>query len=258
MLNSRVHEFNKNQINEQQRLYVVGDIHGDYDVLSSFLKVVDPKKDIIIFLGDYADRGSYGIEVIDTVDTLIKNFPQNVVALKGNHEDYTDSGSPEFYPCNLIDEAKRKRGNWQRYFQDKFKPFVRSLCLAVIIPGEALFVHGGISSKIRSINDLRHPTREEEIDLIWSDPVEVSGEYPNSKRGIGVLFGKDVSLKVCESLGVKRIVRSHEPMKAFEGPYYEHDGRVITISSTKEYGGKPFILLIDPKNPSVMEPRYLD
>lgn len=246
---NRLYEFDKEQLYKLRQIAVAGDLHGDSYALSSLLERVDAKKDGIVFLGDYADRGPDGIEVIDTIRELIKKYPRNVVALKGNHEDFTDSGMPTFQPCTLIPEAERKREGWKKYFQNELKPFIEKLYLAAVVPGEMLFVHGGISSKIRSLNDLRHPRKEVEIDILWSDPFDGRGEHSN-RRGAGVEFGEDVSADVCDSLGVKRIVRSHEPRKAVDGPYYEHDGRVVTTSCTRVYGGKPFVLIVDSTNPS--------
>ena len=241
-------ELDEKQLRTFRKIAVVGDLHGDYDALKSALSIVDPAKDGIIFLGDYADRGPSGIEVIDAVDSLARNNTRNVFALKGNHEDYTESGEPEFWPCTLTNEANEKGGDWQNYFARKFKPFVERLHLAIIAPGETLFVHGGVSSKIRSLNDLKHPTRDIERDILWSDPFEGHGERV-SERGAGLVeFGADVTTKVCKLLGVKRIVRSHEPLKALKGPLYSHNHRVITISSTSVYGGEPCFLNIDPSD----------
>jgi len=124
---------------------------------------------------------------------------------------------------------------------------MEKLYLTVIIPNIALFVHGGVSSKIKDVKDLRCPSREIEEDILWSDPFKGIGEHFNM-RGAGVEFGKDISKKICNRLGVKRIVRSHQPRKARSAPHVEHDGRVITISSTTVYGGIPFILKLPTKD----------
>jgi protein phosphatase len=203
-----------------------------------------------MFLGDYADRGKSGVEVIEAVDALIKKHPENVFPLKGNHEDYSEAGAPKFSPCHLVSEAKQKIGHWQSYFENKLKPFIKSLYLGVIVRDEALFVHGGISSKIECLNNLEHPTADVETDILWSDPFEGNGEYPNHNRGVGVMFGKDITVKVCERLGVNKIIRSHEPQKVTwaGGPCFSHDQMVITTSTTSVYGGQPFILSIDPRD----------
>ena len=180
---------------------------------------------------------------------MIRTYPRNVFALKGNHEDYTDSGTPEFWPCTLIEEAAKKKRDWIDYFRSTFKPFVKRLCLAAIVLGDTLFVHGGISSKIRSLEDLKHPTRTVERDILWSDPFEGNGEREN-ERGCGVEFGADVTESVCKLLGVERIIRSHQPAKALRGPFCSHNRRVITVSSTSVYWGQPFLLNIYPSDPS--------
>ena len=262
MPNSRLYEFDRDLLRRLRKIAVVGDLHGDLVAINSLLRVVDLTRDGVVFLGDYADRGERGFEVIETVNSLMKKYPRNVVALKGNHEDFTDSGIPASSPCDLISEVERKVGNWQTYFQNQFKPFMESLYLAAIIPSEILFVHGGVSSKIRSLDDLRYPPKNVEDDVIWSDPSNSLGEYRNP-RGAGILFGPDISQQVCRSLGVKRIIRSHEPMKALEGPNYAHGGRVITITSTRAYQKqitipiKPFIGVIDPTNPSNISYQFL-
>ena len=242
---SKLFELHLDLLSETDRILVVGDLHGDYQSYRRIRTLFDPRRDYAIFLGDYADRGSEGIEVIDGVRKLLREHPDRVIALKGNHEDYARSGQPTFYPCNLIEETERKRGGWQRYFSSTFQPFVEDLFLAVIIPNEILFVHGGVSRKVYGLDDLRHPTEEVEKDVLWSDPFEGTGERPN-RRGRGIEFGNDVTSEVCRRLGVKKLIRSHEPRKAFRGPYYEHDRRVITTSTTSVYGGIPFVLTINP------------
>jgi len=244
---SKLIQLNRKKLRSFRTFSAIGDLHGDFEAFKVALKIADPVKDAIVFLGDYADRGRSGADVIDAVNSLKRNYPQNVFALKGNHEDYTESGQPEFWPCTLIDEVQNKGKDWKRYFQDVFKPFILSLPLAMLVQGEILFVHGGISTKIRGMGDLINPERNVELDILWSDPSEEEGERPNWERGgVGVVFGQDVTESICRLLEVKRVVRSHQPAKAFTGPFYSHKGRVLTISSTSVYGGQPFMLNIDP------------
>ena len=236
---------------DKERILVAGDIHGDYESFENILKEFDYFTDILIFLGDYADRGLNGVEVIKGIYDLIERHPDRIIALKGNHEDYkiTCLGDeepiviPTFSPCTLIDEVKEKFERESDFWCKIFKPFVQKTYLAAIIPNEILFVHGGVSSKIQSIDDLKYPSSEVEKDILWSDPFDDEGERPNS-RGAGVEFGKNVSKDICKSLDIKRIVRSHQPRKAASGPYVEHDGRVITTSATRVYGGRPFLFEI--------------
>jgi hypothetical protein len=244
-MESQLVELDKQQLSKFRRLLVIGDLHGDYDSFRSLLNVADPAKDCMIFLGDYADRGAFGIEVIDALSSLKESKPLNIILLRGNHEDYSEEGEPHFYPSDLPHEVGRKKGVWSDYFGKTLKDFLRDLHLAVIVPENLLFVHGGISSKIRSVEDLKNPTDTVKTDVLWSDPFEGPGEKPNANRGAGVEFGFDVTSMVCKNLGVKKIVRSHEPQKAPKGPYYMHRRKVITVSSTRVYGGCPFIVVFN-------------
>ena len=228
-------------INESE-VFVVGDLHGDLATLKNILKKVDVEKAVIVFLGDYADRGECGVEVYETILTLRRNFPSKVIMLKGNHECYLRVGDeliPTFSPCTFIDELKKKyRTGWKTKL-DEFYSLWASLPLSVIVNRKFLLLHGGVSKRIKGIEDLKHPTAEIEEDILWSDPCEMNGEYPNP-RGAGILFGPDVSKKVCDVLKVKTIIRSHQPHlpEVIKNGYaWHHNGRVLTISSTSVYGG---------------------
>lgn len=234
------------RIKKLNRLLIVGDLHGDFHSLCNIIDIFDSKHDFIIFLGDYADRGNFGVEVIENVKNLAKKYPQNVLLLKGNHEDFTRSGKPNFFPCNLCKEIEKKKVKWQEYFQTEFKDFLKLLYLSAIINSEILFVHGGISSKITNINDLYYPKPALAKDLIWSDPFEGFGEFPNIRRGgSGVIFGRDITKKVCNTIRVKKIIRGHEPRKALHGPSYSHNRQVLTVNSARIFGGDPFALSIE-------------
>ncbi|MEN8156371.1 MAG: metallophosphoesterase family protein [Bacteroidota bacterium] len=63
--------------------WIIGDIHGEIGLLDRLLEQIhrfDP--DLIVFLGDYIDRGPHSREVIDRISEL----ETEVVRLMGNHE----------------------------------------------------------------------------------------------------------------------------------------------------------------------------
>jgi len=66
-------------------IYAIGDIHGEFFKLDALMKRLHPEKDdLLIFLGDYIDRGKMTFEVIDYLVDL--NKKHNCVFLEGNHE----------------------------------------------------------------------------------------------------------------------------------------------------------------------------
>ena len=230
-----------------EKLLVVGDLHGDLvslkNALAYFEKLSTISKVGIIFLGDYADRGHNGLEVIETLRKISLNN-NRIILLKGNHENYTPDGIPSFHPCDLPNEVEMKlHRNWKDFWDFELKQFFDQLYLYAKFKN-ILFVHGGISSKIHNLQDLQNPSPRIVEDILWSDPGDVSGLFPNP-RGAGKVFGPNISNEVCDKLKVNYIIRSHEPRKAYIKPYSEHEGRIITISSTRVYGGKSQMIVID-------------
>lgn len=69
------------------RIIVVGDLHAHHAPLLKLLEKIriDPQ-DLVLFVGDYIDRGPDAKAVIDKLIEL-KLLYENMVFLKGNHED---------------------------------------------------------------------------------------------------------------------------------------------------------------------------
>lgn len=73
------------------RLYVIGDIHGRFDLLRSMMSRLaadhekaprDGRKPKLVFLGDYIDRGDRSRDVLEAM----MRFGNEPIFLKGNHE----------------------------------------------------------------------------------------------------------------------------------------------------------------------------
>jgi serine/threonine protein phosphatase 1 len=75
-------------------IYAIGDVHGCLDLLEQLLKKIaldaeasrPTDKPVLIFLGDYVDRGPESRGVINTVQRLSAIEGLELRALKGNHE----------------------------------------------------------------------------------------------------------------------------------------------------------------------------
>jgi len=223
---------------------VIGDLHGDLESLvavmdkSNFIRRLEHNKDAsLIFLGDYGDRGANSVEVYHTVLSLKLAFPSQVVLLRGNHEGPADLlASPHDLPAQLQLRFKEKWVAVYSHVRALFETFYT----AVYVEEQYLLVHGGLPSKIRSLQEIAdanrlHPEKPFLEDLLWSDPdEEVQGTFP-SPRGAGNLFGKSVTDEVLGKLNARVLVRGHEPCP--EGFKINHEGRVLTLFSRK---GSPY------------------
>ena len=95
-------------MNSIERLLVVGDIHGNWEKFKSLYDKIgfDPEKDLIVFLGDYLDRGD---EPVPVMEWVMEHYGQkNMIFLRGNHEQM-------FYDAVLdlqVNENNRSIGLW--------------------------------------------------------------------------------------------------------------------------------------------------
>merc|ERR1719159_811395 len=66
---------------------IVGDIHGQFSDLVRLLECGGhPPDQTYIFLGDYVDRGNYGVECMMLLLCYKIAHPEKIFMLRGNHE----------------------------------------------------------------------------------------------------------------------------------------------------------------------------
>ena len=71
--------------------FAIGDIHGNLDGLQDLLAQMSPevrRGDIVVFLGDYVDRGPDSKGCVDAILGFRDSTAADVVCLLGNHEDW--------------------------------------------------------------------------------------------------------------------------------------------------------------------------
>jgi len=224
---------------------VIGDLHGDLESLVDILKTgnclqeISRDRDrIMVFLGDYGDRGNYSAEVYYVVLKLKLLFPEQIVLMRGNHEYFwvgkrRDESGPS--PHDLPQRLKtRFGGNGEEYrcIRGLFDYFYG----AVLVEGRYLMVHGGLPERVRKPEDLAFAhtldSKDELLeDMLWSDPDETVEGTHASPRGAGKLFGKNVTDKVLSSLGVAMLIRGHQFCE--EGYRINHGGKILTLFSCK-------------------------
>jgi serine/threonine protein phosphatase 1 len=172
------------------RILAIGDVHGCSHRLRQLLDriEIDPRTDVLVFVGDYLDRGP---DARGTIDTLldIKATCPNTVFLRGNHESmflnyYTEGRDEALFlynggMCTLdsyglpLAEARSGSG-----FPENHLRFLSALPL-VYETERYLFVHAGVRPGI----PLADQTPE---DLLW-----IRHEFIESDEDFGriVVFG---------------------------------------------------------------------
>lgn len=103
-------------------------------------------------------------------------YPDMVYMLRGNHECQNISKIYGFW-----DECKR------RYNMKLWKQFINlfnHLPVSALIDDKILAMHGGLSPKLKSLDQIRKLTRPSEIpdfgilcDILWSDPAPGMSPY---------------------------------------------------------------------------------
>lgn len=179
-------------------LAAIGDVHGQLDALNSLMAKLDTmaatssaSRKILVFLGDYIDRGLKSRQVIDR---MVAGFPgYEVHYLRGNHDEtilqfMDDASVGEAWKnyggletLGSYGVARTKTGDWtdsQAHLKEKLPPthlsFFRNLEMFFEI-GDYLFVHAGLRPGIPLAEQSPH-------DLMW-----IRDDFLNSKSDFGRL-----------------------------------------------------------------------
>ncbi len=184
----------------QCRIYAVGDIHGRDDLLVEVRRLIvedagtaDGCERVVVYLGDYIDRGPKSFEVIERlIDEPLPGFRQ--VFLKGNHEDLMLAfleGPPDpvwlynggvatlesygvrldwFLPDERALEAARQE--LQQAVPPQHRQFLENLHVRHE-EGDYVFVHAGVRPGVPL-------ARQDQRDMMW-----IRGPFLTSKADFG-------------------------------------------------------------------------
>ncbi|WP_374574877.1 metallophosphoesterase family protein [Phenylobacterium sp.] len=171
-------------------VYAVGDVHGRYDLLEPLMRTIaedalesaPQRQPMLVFLGDYVDRGPDSARVVDLVLDVEGSGAFEICALKGNHEeallaflndpafgevwfDHGGAATLASYgvtpPAGRSDEAAwaAARDAFAERLPERHRRFYETLELMVTI-GDYAFVHAGVRPGVPL-------ERQVEKDLLW-------------------------------------------------------------------------------------------
>lgn len=196
-----------------RRLFAVGDIHACVDELRLMLDFLRNsaglgQDDIVVFIGDYIDRGPDSKGVIDLLLEFRKDFPETVF-LKGNHEDmllnflgfdgrngeiYLYNGGLECLSSYNLMAVDNRAGMLSKLPQEHIE-FYKSLESHVGIGGY-IFAHAGL-------NPLRPVKEQVDEDLFWIRNEFILSAHPFQKT---VIFGhtpcQDIMFNLPYKIGI--------------------------------------------------------
>jgi serine/threonine-protein phosphatase 2B catalytic subunit len=109
-------------------------------------KAGDPAKLNYLFLGDYVDRGIFGIECLMLLIAIKLNFPKKFVMLRGNHESR-----------NMTESFTFREEVITRFDNEVYESFMEmfdSLPISCVVDDKYLAMHGGISPQLNLIDEI--------------------------------------------------------------------------------------------------------
>ncbi|KAJ7449181.1 Metallo-dependent phosphatase-like protein [Mycena latifolia] len=240
-----------NMVEVQGPVTICGDIHGQYYDLMKLFDVGGPLTDnAYLFLGDYVDRGCFGIECLLYLYTLKLWFPHKFTLLRGNHE------------CrHLTEYFTFKRECLHKYSPRVYDACIASFCalpVAALVDGRFFCVHGGLSPELVLLSDIQALNRFSEpgsrgllCDLLWSDPIAGFGHEEdraiptgttflhNQTRGCSFFYTYAAACQFLERNGLLGIIRGHEAQDAGYTMHRKTPTKkfpsVITIFSAPNY-----------------------
>eukprot|EP00759_Apiculatamorpha_spiralis_P000602 PhF_6_TR10228/c0_g1_i1/m.15852 len=234
---------------------LVGDIHGQfYDLRDRVIAYGGPVENTrYVFLGDYVDRGENSLLCATLLMTLKVRYPNNVFLLRGNHESKMTNNIYGFQQeCRTTFPELSQGILMEHPMWASFNNAFDLLPLMAIVGNRVLCMHGGLSPEFQTPAHVMTVDRGVEIeanqlmsDITWSDPTPSDGFYGNL-RGLGHLFGPDVTHHVLRINHMSMLVRAHQCVKS--GFQFDHSELLVTLFSAPNYcnlGNKGAILSLD-------------
>ena len=190
----KIEKINENDYN---KIFVISDLHGQYDLFLKLLEKINLKmEDLLVIMGDICDRGEKSYEIYMKCMKMIK-LGYNLKFILGNHEDMLLEDLENDYPLRYETEFSLYRNSkyfnkksMEEWYKENFFKEIKWLvkwlknCPLIISGNESIFVHAGLDLQTKLEKQERETvlwTREE----FWIDEESVLEEY----RSKNIYFG---------------------------------------------------------------------
>jgi hypothetical protein len=250
-----------------RKIRIIGDLHGDLRALESVLKLAGAGKDgfqddaVMLFLGDYGDRGAGTLAVWLRLASLKQRFPNRVFLLRGNHEETAlmrltraDTGRVLNTPWHVPTTS-----NMESYLMLAMAMLgniadVASLYAQIpdvaLLPDGIIALHGSLPPRwkegdgwsgsdedksaltIQSLADLRKPAVRGAVRWTdFTDRDEVIEGWRDHARGSRLFADRQDLAHWRGLLGEFRMVHGHTHPS--EGSRWEDDKRVLALNTSR-------------------------
>ncbi|WP_224816005.1 metallophosphoesterase [Hasllibacter sp. MH4015] len=227
-----------------ERVYIVGDIHGCVGQLGRLLDAIDgdiskaggaPGR--VVFVGDYIDRGKDSADVLIFAGQILRDYPDVLVGLMGNHERML---------LDFLDDPAGPAKRWLRYggLQTMASFGVGAgLSADTKSMGALLDAAGDLRDAMgpELVTWLEHLPKSWNSGTLWVVHAGADPDAPMDRQADkALMWGHDAFLKQERTDG-QWVAFGHQP---FEEPFAEA-GR-IAVDTGAVYGGTLTAARVDP------------
>lgn len=222
---------------EKDKMFVVGDVHGQITMLNQILENWNPNEEQLLFLGDLADRGENSKATLEIAKHLVDTH--DAIVIKGNHDEmlekflenpaehvmlyYMNGGGRT---VNSLLGREAKQNDFQENVSEIKEQYPWLLSFLQSLPlyyewGNYLFVHAGVNLKKDNWRDSSNQ------DFVWIR--EGFYDQPNTTDKT-IIFGHTVTATL------------HHSMTNFD--IWESGDGLIGLDGGAVYGGKMHALVV--------------
>ncbi|MEO5952493.1 MAG: metallophosphoesterase [Chloroflexia bacterium] len=260
-------------------VYVMGDVHGYYERIVDLLReqgLLNPQlkwsgdNSTLVFMGDYTDRGTDGIGVIELIMRLEQEARQaggEVLGLLGNHEIC-------FLGAHFFGKQYYDLGNWKGDFYSEWiraggrvkdlerltQKHIDWICAlpAMLLIDERRFIHADAllyyeyGKTAPEVNKNFRTMMRRRVPSEWDKALE--GFSGRDAFADGNPDGRENALQFLIQYGGYQIVHGHTPIPKMTGQRYENvwealvyaGGVCINVDGGICHGGYGFLYLMPP------------